>query len=328
MSNPTHAAITSVASYIPEGVLTNKDLVKMVDTTEEWIDSRTGIKERRILKDGSVSDMGACILKDLCKKRDIPIEEIDMVICATITGDTLMPDTANTICYKAGATKAFGFDLNAACSGFLFALTTGAQFIEAGTYKKVVILGIDKMSSIIDYTDRTTCIIFGDGGGGVLLEPNNEGLGVQKSILKGDGNGRQFLNIKAGGSDFPTSTITLSEGGHYFFQDGRPVFKHAVTNMSNVVKELLEVSSLSVNDVNWVIPHQANIRIINAVANAIDFPIEKVVINIQKYGNTTAGTLPLCIWEKAPDFKKGDNIVLTAFGAGFTWGAVHLTWAI
>ncbi len=323
------AAITGVQGYVPDYILTNKELESMVDTNDEWISSRTGIKERRILKgDGlAASDMGYEMVKGLLEKTNTKPEEIDLVICATITGDMIFPDTANTICDKVGINNAFGFDINAACSGFLFALTTGEQFIKAGTYKKVIVIGMDVMSSILDYTDRTTCVIFGDGGGAVMLEPNHDGFGLQDALLRGDGAGRHHLHMKAGGSLKPPSLETVTAKEHYVYQEGRPVFKSAVRGMISTTEAVMKRNNLTAEDIRWVIPHQANIRIISSVAEGLNFPMEKVVVNIQKYGNTTSGTLPLCLWEWENKFKKGDKILLTAFGGGFTWGTTYLTWA-
>ncbi|MBK8819967.1 MAG: ketoacyl-ACP synthase III [Saprospiraceae bacterium] len=323
------AVITAVGGFVPEDVLTNFDLEKMVDTTDEWITTRTGIKERRILKgEGkATSYMGVKVVEEILKKRGISPDEIDMLICATVTGDMVFPDTANTILDKVGAKNAFGYDINAACSGFLYALTTGSKFIESGTYKKVIVVGADMMSSIVNYNDRTTCIIFGDGGGGFLLEPSvEEGYGVIDSILKADGSGRAYLHMKAGGSLKPASSDSVNNMEHYVYQDGKPVFKAAVTGMVSTIKDLLERNQLSIEDIDWLVPHQANMRIINSVAEMLDFPKEKVMINIHKFGNTTAGTLPLCIWEYENRLKKGDKIILTAFGGGFTWGSTYLVW--
>ncbi len=325
----TYAAITGVHGYVPEYVLTNKELEKMVDTSDEWITSRTGIKERRILKgEGkAASDMGVEMVRGLLEKTKTDPDSIEMVICATVTGDMKFPDTANIICDKVGIKNAFGYDLSAACSGFLFALTTGAQFIESGRLKKVIVIGLDVMSSIIDYTDRTTCVIFGDGGGAVLLEPNHEGLGLIDSVFRGDGSGREYLNMRGGGSLYPTSIETFEKGLHNVYQDGRPVFKAAVKGMTETVNEIFKRNNLRKEDVNWLVPHQANMRIINSVSDFADFPKEKVMINIEKYGNTTAGTLPLCLWDYEEKLKKGDNLILTAFGGGFTWGSTFLKWA-
>ncbi len=324
-----NAAITGVQGWVPEDVLTNKDLEGMVETNDEWIRSRTGIVERRILKgeNKATSDMAVHAVEALLKKTGTRKDEVELVVFATVTPDMVMPDTANTLCDKLGLKNAYGFDLKAACSGFIYALTVGAQFIQTGMHKKVIVVGADKMSSIIDYTDRATCIIFGDGCGAVMLEPTEEAVGVRDSVLKGDGSGRQFLRIEAGGSLKPASAETVENRSHFVFQDGRPVFKSAVRGMIGAIKELLERNNLSKDDIQWLIPHQANKRIINSVADGMDFPREKVTVNIHKYGNTTAGTIPLCMWEWEDRFKKGDNIVLTAFGGGFTWGAVLIKWA-
>ncbi len=323
------AAITGVQGYVPEYVLTNKELEALVDTSEEWITTRTGIRERRILKGEGLgtSVMGIEAVKGLLAKTNTNPLDVELVIFATVTPDTVFPDTANTVSNATGMKNAFGFDVNAACSGFLYALTTGAQFIEAGTHKKVIIVGGDKMSAIIDYTDRTTCVIFGDGCGAVLLEPTTEDVGIIDSIHKSDGSGREYLHLKAGGSARPASAETVANREHYVFQNGKPVFKAAVSGMIDVVGKVMERNHLSNDDVQWLIPHQANIRIIEAVADGLKFPMERVTVNIHKYGNTTAGTLPLCMWEWENQFKKGDNIILTAFGGGFTWGATYLKWA-
>ena len=322
------AAISGVAKYVPDTLLTNADLEKIVDTSDEWITSRTGIKQRHIFKEEgkATSDMAVRMVERLLEKTNTSPDEIDLLICATITPDMTFPDTANTICSKAGIKNAFGFDINAACSGFLYALTTGAKFVESGTHKKVVVIGVDFMSSIIDYTDRTTCVIFGDGGGAVLLEPNEE-YGIEDSVFRGDGEGRHFLHMKAGGSLKRPSIETVEAREHYVFQDGRPVFKAAVKGMTNSFNNLLERNDTTKEDIDWLIPHQANMRIINSVADMLDFPKEKVMINIHNYGNTTAGTLPLCLADLEPKLKKGDKLVLTAFGGGFTWGSTLLTWA-
>jgi 3-oxoacyl-[acyl-carrier-protein] synthase-3 len=323
------AAVTGVGGFVPEYKLTNKILETMVDTTDEWIKSRTGIDERRILKGEGLgtSDMGVEAVKNLCEKRGIDPSEIDCLICATVTPDMVFPATANIICDKAGINNAFSFDIGAACSGFLYALTTGATLIESGRYKKVVVVGADKMSSIIDYTDRTTCIIFGDGAGAVLLEPNYEGLGIRDSILRSDGSGRQYLHMKAGGSVKPATAETVAAKEHFVYQEGQAVFKFAVKGMADVSYELMQRNNLTADDSAWLVPHQANLRIIDATANRMDLPKEKVMINIQKYGNTTAGTLPLCLWDWEKQLKKGDNLILAAFGGGFTWGATLLKWA-
>lgn len=325
----TTAAITAVHGYLPDFVLSNAVLETMVDTNDAWITERTGIKERRILQgeDQGLSVMAVEAVKGLCAKRGLDPLEIDLLICATVTPDHQFPATANIICDKVGAKNAWGFDLMAACSGFLYALTTGAQFIESGRHKKVVVVGGDKMSSIIDYTDRATCIIFGDGCGAVLLEPNNEGLGIIDSILRSDGSGCQYLHQKAGGSKRPASIKTVEAKEHFVYQEGKAVFKFAVTNMADVSAEIMERNGLKGDDVAWLVPHQANKRIIDATAHRMGLPDEKVMVNIGKYGNTTAGTLPLCLWEWEPRLKKGDNIILSAFGGGFTWGAIYLKWA-
>lgn len=324
-----HAAITAVGGYVPDYVLTNAELEKMVDTTDEWIQTRTGIKERHILKGegkGS-SDMAVEAVKQLLEKRGIGPEEIDLLVCATTTPDMQFPATANIISDKAGLVNAFGFDVSAACSGFLFSLTTAAQYIETGKYKKVIVVGVDKMSSIIDYEDRATCIIFGDGAGAVLLEPNEEGYGVVDSVLKSDGSGREFLHQKAGGSVKPASVETVMNKEHYVYQEGKTVFKFAVKNMADVAEQIMQRNDLSSDSVNWLVPHQANKRIIDATRERMGLPEEKVMVNIQRYGNTTNGTLPLCLWEWENQLHKGDNIVLAAFGGGFTWGATYVKWA-
>ena len=328
MSKKISAAITAVGGYVPEDKLTNFDLEKMVDTNDEWIRSRTGISERRILKGEGLgsSDMGAPAVLELCRKRGIDPMEIDCLICCTVTPDMVFPATANIICDKIGAKNAFGFDLQAACSGFLYGVTTGAAFIESGRYKKVVVVGVDKMSAIVDYQDRATCIIFGDGAGAVLLEANEEGYGIQDSILRSDGSGCNYLHMKAGGSKKPASIETVMAREHYAYQEGQAVFKFAVKGMADVSAELLERNNLTGDDIEWLVPHQANLRIIDATANRMGLPKEKVMINIQKYGNTTAATIPLCLWEWESQLKKGDNIVLAAFGGGFTWGATLVKW--
>ncbi len=323
------AAITGVGGYVPEYRLTNKILETMVDTTDEWIKTRTGVEERRILKGEGLgtSDMGMEAVKNLCEKRGIDPAEIDCLICATVTPDMLFPATANIICDKAGIKNAFSFDVEAACSGFLFALTTGAALIECGRYKKVVIVGADKMSSIVDYTDRTTCVIFGDGAGAVLLEPSKDDNGIKDSLLKSDGSGKQFLHMKAGGSLKPASIETVAAKEHFIFQEGSSVFKFAVKGMADVSFELMEKNNLKGEDIAWLVPHQANLRIIDATASRAGIPKEKVMINIQKYGNTTGATIPLCLWDWESQLKKGDNIILAAFGGGFTWGATWIKWA-
>lgn len=324
-----HAAITAVNGYVPDYVLTNQELETMVETNDEWITTRTGIKERRILKgEGkATSDMAVPAVEGLLRKRGISAKEIDLIIFCTSTPDMPFPATANILADKIGAVNAWGYDLQAACSGFIYGLTTGAQFIESGKHSKVLVVGGDKMSSIINYEDRATCIIFGDGCGAVLLEPNTEGFGILDAILKSDGSGKEYLNIKAGGSLMPASHETVNQKLHYAFQEGKTVFKFAVTNMANVAAEIMERNGLTANDVNWLVPHQANKRIIDATAERMGLGPEKVMINIQKYGNTTSGTIPLCLWEWENQLKKGDVLILAAFGGGFTWGSVYLKWA-
>ncbi|MCP9237011.1 beta-ketoacyl-ACP synthase III [Lewinella sp. JB7] len=323
------AAITGVQGYVPDYVLTNDELATIVDTSDEWITSRTGIRERRILKGDNMgtSFMVAAALRGLMKKTNTDPDDVELVICATVTGDSIFPDTANVACYKAGINNAFGFDVSAACSGFLYALTVGAKFIEAGQHKKVVVVGADKMSSIIDYTDRTTCVIFGDGCGAVMLEPTTDGTGFMDYRHYGDGSGEEYLYLVAGGSRKPATVDTVMAREHFVRQNGRPVFKAAVKGMSDVVKEVMERNGLTTDTVNWLVPHQANIRIIQTVSKMVDFPLDKVMVNIERYGNTTAGTLPLCLWDYEPQLRKGDNLILTAFGGGFTWGALYLKWS-
>jgi 3-oxoacyl-[acyl-carrier-protein] synthase III len=323
------AAITGVGGYVPEFRLTNQILETMMDTNDEWIRSRTGVEERRILKGEGLgtSDLGAEAVKDLLQKKNIDPLEIDCVICATVTPDMMFPATANIICDKVGIKNAFGYDVEAACSGLLFAVTTAAALIESGRYKKVIVVGADKMSSIVDYTDRTTCILFGDGAGALLLEPNMEGLGVQDSLLRSDGSGSNYLKMKSGGSVSPPSAETVAKGEHYIYQEGQTVFKFAVKGMADISYELMQKNNLTADDISWLVPHQANLRIIDATANRMNLPKDKVMINIQKYGNTTGATIPLCLWEWEPKLKKGDNIILAAFGGGFTWGATWVKWA-
>jgi 3-oxoacyl-[acyl-carrier-protein] synthase III len=323
------AAITGIQGYVPDYILTNKELETMVDTNDEWITSRTGIKQRRILKGegkGS-SDMGAEAIKGLLQKTNTRAEEIDLIICATATPDMIFPSTACIIADKVGATNCFAYDLMAACSGFLYALSTASKFIEAGAYKKIVVVGADKMSSIVDYTERATCILFGDGAGAVLLEPSEDGLGIQDSILKSDGSGRAFLHLKAGGSVKPASYKTIDNKEHFIYQDGQPVFKAAVKGMADVSEEIMKNNNLTADDIAWLVPHQANKRIIDATARRMGVGSEKVMLNIEKYGNTTNGTIPLCLWEWESQLKKGDNLILAAFGGGFTWGSIYLKWA-
>lgn len=324
------AVISGVGAYVPDYVLTNAELETMVDTNDEWIRTRTGISERRILKEPGAgsSYMGVRAVRELLEKTNTSPLEVDLIICATVTPDMQFPATANIIAHELGLKNAFGYDIGAACSGFLYALTTGAKFIESGTHKKVVVVGVDKMSSIIDYTDRSTCIIFGDGAGAVMLEPgDNPKLGVRDSLLKSDGAGKEFLHLKSGGSATPASVETVQNREHFVFQDGQPVFKAAVKGMTDVVQKVISRNNLSIDDINWLVPHQANIRIIESVARMADFPMERVMLNIQKYGNTTAATLPLCLHDYESQLKQGDNLILTAFGGGYTWGAIWLTWA-
>ncbi len=323
------AIITGIGVNLPEYILTNEELSKMVDTNDEWIMTRIGIRERRILRGEGLgtSDMGAEAVKQLLRKTNTAPEEIDLLICATVTPDMQFPATANIISDKAGIKNAFSFDLNAGCSGFLFALTTASKYVETGQYKKVIVVGADKMSSIVDYTDRATCPIFGDGAGAVMLEPTTDNLGILDSILKSDGYGRTHLHQKAGGSVKPASHETVDAREHFIYQEGQPVFKAAVLNMANISVEIMERNKLTEKDIAWLVPHQANLRIIDATARRMGLDAGKVMINIEKYGNTTAATLPLCLWEWESKLKKGDNIILTTFGAGFTWGAVYLKWA-
>ncbi|NBV12624.1 MAG: ketoacyl-ACP synthase III [Sphingobacteriia bacterium] len=323
----TTAAITAVGAYLPDDILTNQDLEKMVDTTNDWILERTGIQERHILKGPyGTSTLAARAIQSLLQQRNLSPLDIDLIIVATTTPDMMFPATANVVGDMIGAKNAWGFDLQAACSGFIYALSTGAQFIETGRYKKVVVVGADKMSSIIDYEDRNTCIIFGDGGGAVLLEPNYEGLGVLDFILHSDGAGREFLHMKAGGSMKPASLETVRNKEHYVYQEGKTVFKFAVTNMADVAVKIMEKNNLGPDDIAWLVPHQANKRIIDSTGQRMGIPPEKVIVNIQKYGNTTSGTIPICLFEWKDKFKKGDNLILASFGGGFTWGAVYVKW--
>ena len=323
------AAITGVGAYLPDYILDNFELSKMVDTSDEWIMTRIGIKTRHILKGEGLgtSYLGEHAVRDLLEKTGVDPLDIDMLICATVTPDMFFPSTANLICYRAGLKNAFGFDISAACSGFLFALNTGAQFIMNGTYKKVIVVGADKMSSIIDYEDRNTCPIFGDGAGAVLLEPNKEGLGVQDAILHSDGGGAQHLYMKAGGSAYPSTIETVTNRWHYVHQEGQAVFKAAVSNMADVAVEVMERNDLTPDDIRFLVPHQANLRIIEATAHRMGLPKDKCMINIDKYGNTTAGTLPICLWDYESRLKKGDNLIMATFGGGYTWGAMYLKWA-
>jgi 3-oxoacyl-[acyl-carrier-protein] synthase-3 len=322
------AAITAVGAYVPEDKLTNADLEKMVDTNDEWIKTRTGVSERRILRgEGKgTSDLVVPAVKALCEKRGIEPNDIDCLIVATVTPDMFFPSTSNIACDKLGIKNAWGFDILAACSGFLFALTTGAALVESGRYKRVVVCGADKMSSIVDYSDRTTCILFGDGAGAVLLEPNIDGYGVLDSILKTDGSGGKYLHMKGGGSLRPPTMETVANKDHYIYQEGQAVFKFAVTGMADVAYELMQRNNLESSDIAWLVPHQANKRIIDATARRMGLSDEKVMMNIERYGNTTAATIPLCLWDYRKQLNKGDNIVLAAFGGGFTWGATLVKW--
>jgi len=324
-----HAAITAVNGWVPEYVLTNHELERIVDTNDEWITTRTGIKERRILKGEGLgtSDMAVPAVEGLLKKRGIGADEIDLIIFCTTTPDFVFPATANILAHKIGAKNAWGYDLQAACSGFLFGLATGSQFIESGKHKKVLVVGGDKMSSITNFQDRATCIIFGDGCGAVLLEPNDEGNGIIDSILRSDGSGAPYLHQKAGGSVKPASHESIDAREHFAYQEGQAVFKFAVTNMAEVAAEVMERNDLKADDIAWLVPHQANKRIIDATASRTGVSADKVIINIERYGNTTNGTIPLCLWEWESKFKKGDNLILAAFGGGFTWGSIYLKWA-
>lgn len=323
------AAITGVGGYVPDYILTNQELETMVDTNDEWITTRTGIKERRILKGEGLgtSHMGAEAVKELLKKTKTDPKDVDMIICATVTPDMPFPATANLVADMVGATNSFSYDISAACSGFLYALTTGAKFIESGTHKKVIVIGGDKMSSIVNYKDRATCIIFGDGCGAVMLEPTTENVGVIDSILKSDGSGANYLSMRAGGSRIPATHASVEANLHYAQQEGATVFKFAVTNMADVSAEIMQRNNLSSNDVTWLVAHQANKRIIDATANRMGITEDKVMMNIAKYGNTTAGTLPLLLWDYEKQLKKGDTLIFAAFGGGFTWGSIYLKWA-
>lgn len=323
------AAITGVGGYVPDYILTNEELSRMVDTSDEWIMTRIGIKERRILKgEGKgTSDMGAEAVKQLLTKTNTKPEEIDLIICGVVTPDMLFPATANIIADKTGIRNAFGFDMNAGCSSFLYALTTGSKYVESGTHKKVIVVGADKMSAIVDYTDRATCPIFGDGAAAVLLEPTTEDVGIFDAILQSDGIGRIHLHQKAGGSAKPPSHETIEAREHFVYQEGQPVFKWAVSKMADVSVEMMERHGITPDKLSWLVPHQANMRIIDATANRMGINKEQVMINIQRYGNTTSATLPLCLWDWESQLRKGDNIILAAFGAGFTWGSIYLKWA-
>jgi len=323
------AAITAVGKYIPDYILTNKELATLVETNDDWITSRTGIKERRILKEPNqgTSFMAVRAAKDLLEKSNLDAKEIDMVIVATATPDMPVASTAVFTATEIGATNAFAYDLQAACSSFLYGMSTAASYIESGRYKKVLLIGADKMSSIIDYTDRATCIIFGDGAGAVLFEPNSDGMGLQDEYLRSDGSGREFLKIEAGGSILPASKDTLKNGQHFVHQEGKTVFKFAVSNMADVAEKMLTRNQLSNDDISWLVPHQANKRIIEATAKRVNLDASKVMMNIYKYGNTTSATLPLLLADYEHQLKKGDNLIFAAFGGGFTWGAIYLKWA-
>ena len=329
MATKKTAAITGVGAYLPDYILDNIELSKMVDTSDEWIMSRIGIKTRHILKGEGLgtSYMGERAVRDLLEKTNTDPLDVEMLICATVTPDMFFPSTANLICYKTGLKKAFGFDLSAACSGFLFALTTASKYIEAGTMKKIIVVGGDKMSSIINYKDRNTCPIFGDGAAAVLLEPSDEGLGVQDAILHSDGSGGQPLCMNAGVSACPASHETVDNNWHYVYQEGQPVFKAAVSNMADTAIEIMERNKLTADDITYLVPHQANLRIIEATAHRMGLPREKCMININKFGNTTAATIPLCLWDYESRLKKHDNLILAAFGGGYTWGAIYVKWA-
>ena len=323
------AAITGIGSYVPDYILTNEELSKMVDTTDEWIMTRIGIKERHILKEEGegTSFMGVKAVNELLKKTNTKPEDIDLLICATVTPDHVFPATANIIADKVGIKGAFHFDINAGCSGFLYALATGSRFVESGQYGKVIVVGADKMSSIVDYSDRSVSPIFGDGAGAVMLEPTTDGLGVVDMILESDGVGRHHLHQKAGGSVKPSSHESIDAGEHFVYQEGQPVFKWAVSKMADVSVAMMEKHNLTAEDIHYLVPHQANMRIISATAKRMGLDPEKVMVNIEKYGNTTAGTLPLCIADYEHELKKGDNLILSTFGAGFTWGSILLKWA-
>ena len=323
------AAITGIGAYVPDYILTNEELSQMVDTSDEWIMQRIGIKERRILKgEGKgASDLGAEAVKELFKKTGLKADEVELVICATITGDQLFPSTSNIISDKVGIKNAWGFDISAACSGFLFAFETAAKFIETGQYKKVLLITAEKMSAITDYTDRTICPLFGDAATAILLEPTSEENGLIDSILKVDGSGRHHLYMKSGGSARPPSHETVDNKEHFVYQEGQTVFKWAVSKMADVSIEIMERNNLTADNISWLVPHQANLRIIDATGRRMGLPGEKVMINIQKYGNTTASTIPLCLWEWESQLNKGDNIILAAFGGGFTWGATWVKWS-
>lgn len=327
--NNIRAAITGVGGYVPDYILTNKELETMVETSDEWITTRTGIKERRILKgeDKGVSVLGIEAVKNMLAKTGTDPKEIDLLIFATVTADMTFPATANIVATAVGAVNAFSYDMGAACSGFLYGLMTGASFIESGRYKKIVVIGGDKMSAIVDYTDRTTCIIFGDGAGCVLLEPTTEDVGIIDSLLRSDGSGETFLHMKAGGSRKPATSTTVEARQHFVYQEGAAVYKFAVTNMADAAAQVAQRNNLTPESITWLVPHQANKRIIDATAQRIGISEDKIMMNIERYGNTTAGTIPLLLWDYEKKLKKGDNLIMAAFGGGFTWGSVYLKWA-
>lgn len=330
MNDKIYAHITAVSGYVPPDVLSNQDLEKMVDTSDEWIHTRTGIRERRILKGAGLgtSDLAAPVARDLCRQKDYDPEEIDCIIVATTTPDFFFPSTSNIVADKIGAKNSWSFDMSAACSGFLFGLSVGTSLIESGRYKKVILIGADKMSAITEYTNRNTCILFGDAAGGVLLEPSTEEGGLLNAIHKTDGIGKNYLYMKGGGSVMPASEESVRQKYHYIHQEGKIVFKYAVNYMSGVIEELMQKNGLSIEDVAFIVPHQANIRILNAISERINIPKEKILINLQKHGNTSAATIPLCLWECHKRFKKGDNLILASFGAGFTWGSSWVKWTL
>ena len=328
MINKKNATITAVGGYVPDTILTNKMLESYVDTSDEWITSRTGIKERRILSDINLatSDMAAFAIKNLLQQSGISPETIDCLILATSTPDHILAPAATLVCEKAGLVNAWGFDMNAACSGFLYALSVGSSFIESNRYNKILVVGADQMSAIVNYEDRNTCVLFGDGAGAVLLESSADENGLIDNVFKVDGKGSSSLSVSGGGSLYPASSVTVANKKHFIQQDGKNVFKNAILGMTSTCSEIMERNQLNAANVDWIIPHQANLRIIEAVSNNLNFPMEKVKVNIQKYGNTTAATIPLCLWDFKADFKEGDNLLITAFGAGFTFGSTYLKW--
>jgi 3-oxoacyl-[acyl-carrier-protein] synthase-3 len=328
MIKKKNATITALGGYVPDKILTNKMLESQVDTSDEWITSRTGIKERRILHDNNLatSDMAAFAIQDLLKQSGVDPKSIDCLILATSTPDYILAPAATLVCEKVGLKNAWGFDLSAACSGFLYALSVGSSFIESNRYERILVVGADQMSAIVNYEDRNTCVLFGDGAGVILLEATDVEVGLVDYVFKANGKGTDFLSVEAGGSKFPASSITVANKKHFVQQDGKTVFKNAIEGMSLSCREIMKRNKLQNQDVHWIIPHQANLRIIEAVSRNLDFPMEKVKVNIQKYGNTTAATIPLCLWDFKDDFKEGDNLLITAFGAGFTYGSTYLKW--